>query len=171
MGARTARQSRCRRPRAARSPTSHGDFRAAARGFAAAARLRRERTPEFSAEEALELVKRGTALKRAGRLNEALTVLEAADEVASRALAAGDDEDAPIVIYRARAQAGDTMLRLRRYDDADELYAAARGHLPEGNVDEPRIEALDNNQSLARTYAGRPGPGCAPRAAPSPPTR
>lgn len=139
-----------------------GDHAAAATMFAKAARLAREHTRGWSAAEASELLKRGTALKLTGRLHEAFAALKAADEVASRARADGDTSRAPPIMYHARAQTADTLLRQRRFADAIDAYNAAREPLAEFEIEGyARLEALDNNQAIAELFARRPGAGLA----------
>lgn len=134
-------------------------FADAARWFARSARLARERTRGWSADEAIAVLKQGTALALAGRHREALAVLDRADDIATRARAAdGEDVAAAFASYHARAQAGDTLLRLDRAADAAEAYAAAVEREPQLAGDDEdalaRPEALHNNQAIAESKLG-----------------
>jgi tetratricopeptide (TPR) repeat protein len=138
----------------------------AARLFAKAVRLARARHGTWSLDEAEALAKRGSALELARRYDEAQAALADADEVASRVaglLRGSDDADArnraAFLAYSARAQSGDTFLRMRRFAAADEQYAAAR-------EEEPRLrdcdctpgrrpEVVDNNQALVDVRLGQ----------------
>ncbi len=122
-----------------------GRYDDAARDFGKAARLARARSATWSDSEAGNLLKRGVVLRFAGRYEDAVQTLLAADEVASRARS-------PQTAYLARAQAGDTYLRLRRYGDADEQYDAAREAAEQdGGTVAPAVE---NNQAVARLRLG-----------------
>ncbi len=139
-----------------------GRFTLAARLFGRSAQLTREQTAGWSPAEAQELVKQGTALKRAGRLTEALAALAAGDVVASRSLAAhpSDDLRGPkqSLLYHARAQTADVLLRRHRYADAIIAYDGAREFPPAAATDDGRgggrIEVLDNNEAITEIYAG-----------------
>lgn len=139
-----------------------GDHDAAASLFAKSARLIRDQYRSRSIAEAGELVKRGSALKLAGRYPDALEALSAADDVASGALAAEGASSATgdtatrLVSYNARAQAADVLLREHRYGNAVDEYEAAREHAPPGDAVDIRIEALDNNEAAAAIYARHP---------------
>ena len=151
----------------------------AARLFATSARLTRERAVGWSVAEARALTKQGAALKLADRRAEALDALEAAADVAARALASGRHEQAqtssaePLLdavnladeriteardaLYHAHAQAADVLLRGHRFADAVAHYEAARRHATDADAGEDaRSEVLDNNQALAEIYRGNP---------------
>lgn len=157
------RRARPRDPRAADRAGEieflAGDHAAAARAFDTAARLAREQSAGWSPDEALALVKRGTALKRAGRFDEALDALRAGDEVASRALVHVGREQAGNAIYHARSQAADVALRRRRFADAVDEYAAARRFARPRTDAEQVVEVVDNNLAIAEVFAGRPDRG------------
>ncbi len=145
------------------------DYGSAARLFAKSARLARAQVGTWSTGEAEALLKQGASLELAKRYREALTALTASDEVATRlyGLASrkgvefGDDREySAYLSYNARLQAGDTYLRTRRYEAADEQYAAAREWEPALSQILPgeplrRPEVLDNNQALVEIELGR----------------
>jgi len=138
------------------------DYGRAARLFGVAARLARSASGAWTAAEAEELLKRGTALAFARRHAEALTELREADDVASRVHAIerradGDTEVPASISYNARLQSAEVLLRLRRYQDALEQYEAARGRDlydvgPRGGLRRP--EVLHNNEALVRIQLG-----------------
>ena len=141
----------------------------AARWFGREALAARGARGVWSATEARAQLKRGTALTRLGRRDEALAELEQAEQTASRAgaFARGDDDYAAeseneFLAYHALAQAGDAALLAERYDVASELYASAADQsrfMPVLPIDvEPlaRLEVLFNNWALADAMAGRP---------------
>ncbi len=154
---------------------------AAARLFARSARLTREQIAGLSGEEAQDLLKQGAALKRAGRNEQALDVLEAAADVAARALAVltatarhGQDSDttdesdrddgevdvARGALYHAHLQAADVLLRENRFADAAEHYRAARPHSIDEDGDPLQLsEVLDNNEAVGEIYRGDPDAG------------
>lgn len=116
-----------------------------------------------------ERVKLGTVLERAGRSEDGLRQLSAADALAGIALQAPSPDDvtrqeALVASYFARARSGDIELRRRRYDQAETHYRAARDRLNELRADAEafgmgllRPEVLENNQALAEIRLGRPG--------------
>jgi tetratricopeptide (TPR) repeat protein len=119
-----------------------------ARFFGRAARNARAARPDWSPAEAINVVKRGIALRFAGRQEAALPVLAAAEDVGVRAASRDPDGPASLAVQVAREQTGNAYLRLRRYDEADEAYDAAR------EVDDSSA-VLDNNQAIARLKLGR----------------
>lgn len=145
------------------------DFDGAARWFGRSVRYTRSTRSGWTAQEAWGLVKRGTALRRAGQRGAAVAVLERADEIATRAAGTASDDvaaddprssfPAQLASYHARVQLGDTLLRSRRYADAAEAYTAAREREPQlraRSVDDllARPEALHNNQAIAEAKLG-----------------
>src|SRR5581483_8272843 len=127
------------------------NYRAAASDFAAAAalaskiRLPRssdpaERSSDLQRRARLALIvaqaqlKEGAALELDGRFPQARAALAGADRISSRFTTFDDPCGAPdsvslpalAVSYHARAQAGETALRMRRYLDAEQLYSLAR---------------------------------------------
>lgn len=134
----------------------------AARLFAKAVRLVRARSATWSLDEAEALAKRGTALELGRRYDEAQVALADADEVATRVIGRQRGADArnraAFLAYSARAQSGDTFLRMRRFAAADEQYAAAREEEPALRrcdcTPGRRPEVLDNNQALVAVRLG-----------------
>lgn len=149
------------------------DFRAAADAFAAAAKL------ATKVQLADEQLKQGTALELGGDLAQARKLLQLADATASKnvpgdltqAEAEGDETALQAVLdsYLARAQAGDTELRARDYEAAEQYYRAARDR--ERQLPQPdqvpgtmtlrreqlfRPEVLENNESLVLVQLERP---------------
>src|SRR5581483_8742171 len=170
------------------------NYRAAASDFAAAAalaskiRLPRssdpaERSSDLQRRARLALIvaqaqlKEGAALELDGRFPQARAALAGADRISSRFTTFDDPCGAPdsvslpalAVSYHARAQAGETALRMRRYLDAEQLYSLARQRervllrvfdthacaSPEATGWPLRPDVLENNEALAQMKLGR----------------
>ncbi len=141
----------------------------AARWFGRSALAVRGAQGVWTAGEARGQLKRGTALARLGRRDEALAELDQAQQTAVRAaaLARRDSQYAAEVenefyAYHALAQAGEAALLAERYDEASELYANAADRsrfmpfLPADVDPLARLEVLFNNWALADAMSGRP---------------
>jgi len=118
-----------------------GHYNGAAADFGYAARMSRDLS--WHAQEAESLLKRGASLVAAGRRDEGLDELRAADDIGSRAYALLPEGSYPDAYgelawyaYFARAQAGDAQREAGDLRAAADSYAAAREL-------EPRLRAVN----------------------------